>query len=81
MTPGKASTKKGGKRAAGEDGDRDDDEGVQTPKRVKKDGGGGKAVKEEEKGEFSRFGVRGWRFADVRRRSWAFVGFEQGGWG
>ncbi|KAK0367217.1 hypothetical protein LTR02_001797 [Friedmanniomyces endolithicus] len=51
MTPGKASTKKGGKRAAGEDGDRDDDEGVQTPKRVKKDGGGGKAVKEEEKGE------------------------------
>ncbi|KAK0333892.1 hypothetical protein LTR91_023479 [Friedmanniomyces endolithicus] len=47
-TPGKGTPKKGGKRAAGEEGDRDDEE-VQTPKRVKKDG---KAVKKEEvKGE------------------------------
>ncbi|KAK1811621.1 hypothetical protein LTR12_014009 [Friedmanniomyces endolithicus] len=47
-TPGKGSTKKGVKRSAGEEGDRDDEE-VQTPKRVKKDG---KAVKKEEvKGE------------------------------
>ncbi|KAK1056028.1 hypothetical protein LTR74_015222 [Friedmanniomyces endolithicus] len=37
-------TKKGGKRAGGEEGDPDDEEEVQTPKRVKKDG---KAVKKE----------------------------------
>ncbi|KAK0257471.1 hypothetical protein LTS09_007518 [Friedmanniomyces endolithicus] len=51
-TPGKGTPKKGGKRAAGEEGDRDDEE-VQTPKRVKKDSaGGGKGVKKEEvKGE------------------------------
>ncbi|TKA40113.1 hypothetical protein B0A54_08901 [Friedmanniomyces endolithicus] len=59
-TPGKGTPKKGGKRAAGEEGDRDDEE-VQTPKRVKKDSaGGGKGVKKEEvKGESSvGFGLR-----------------------
>lgn len=65
-TPGKGSTKNGGKRAGCEEGDRDDEEEeVQTPKRVKKDGKGVK--KEEVKGEyFLVFGLRLWRCADVR---------------
>ncbi|KAK0285815.1 hypothetical protein LTR35_005155 [Friedmanniomyces endolithicus] len=52
-TPGKVTAKKGGKRAAGEEGDPDDEEEVQTPKRVKKDSAGGKkgVKKEEVKGE------------------------------
>ncbi|TKA33503.1 hypothetical protein B0A54_14680 [Friedmanniomyces endolithicus] len=56
-TPGKGSTKNGGKRAGAEEGDRDDEEG-ETPKKMKKNGKGVK--KKGVKGEFFVFGLGLW---------------------